>query len=218
MKNIIDMSHVITPNQADDKFVIRKDPDKNDYKDAKLHEKHDFTSHTISMVTHQSTHIEAPSHIQKGAMDLSEIPLEILCGEAVILDFTDLPPKSEISVEHVAQAANRAGGIKDGDIVLCNLGYADHFGTSEYSNAPYFGTESVQWLVNSGMKLIGMDIKDIELPFDAPHKNHHILFDNNIPLVENLRGFELLRQASFLDCTMREPKSRFPETTGIFRR
>ena len=196
MRKIIDMSHAIEPSLSNKQFILKKEVDKNDYKGAKLPENHDFTSHTITMVTHQGTHIEAPCHVQKNGMDISQIPLDTLCGEAVILDLTNLEPKKEITVDQVKQAAEKVGGIKEGDIVFCNLGYSHLFGTPEYFITPHFSTDSINWLVSVGMKLMGVDIKDIELEFDTPHVNHHIIFDKNIPLVENLTGFDKIGRAS----------------------
>ena len=146
------------------------------------------------MVSHIGTHLKAPYHILKDAADLATLPLETLCGEAVILDLRDLPPKSAITVVQIKTAAENAGGIRSGDIVLCNLGYARFYGTPEYTQAPYFSTAAIEWLAASGMKLMGVDATGVEIPASESHENHHALFERGIPLLENVAGFDKLTQ------------------------
>lgn len=83
----------------------------------------------ISMVSHIGTYIKVPYHIFPEGQDLSAMPVESFCGPAVLLDFSDIQQRIEISEERVIKAAEAAGGIKEGDIVLCNLGYADRYGS-----------------------------------------------------------------------------------------
>ena len=46
------------------------------------------------------------------------------------------------------------------------------------------------WLVNAGMKMMGVDATGEEIPGDEKNINHHALLDNNIALIENLAGFD----------------------------
>ena len=54
---------------------------------------------------------------------------------------------------------------------------------------PYPATEALQWLVDRGIKLLGIDI-----PGDRRLPNHHLLFANGIPLIEWLGNLDQLQQ------------------------
>jgi len=192
MPQIIDMSHTLVPGKTGRKLNLEMiGADEVNPNVVRL-ENQWYIMHNINIVSHIGTHIEAPYHILKDAADLATLPLEICCGDAVILDLRDLPPKSAITVEHVQTAAEKAGGIRKGDIVLCYLGYAQLYGTPEYSQSPYFSTAAIEWLAASGMKLMGVDAGGVEIPASETHVNHHALFEKGIPLIENVAGFDKL--------------------------
>lgn len=192
MAKIIDMTHVLVPGKVGRKFSIDMvGADEVNSNVVRL-ENQWYIMHNINMVSHVGTHIEVPYHLLKNGLDLAQFPLEKLCGEAVVLDLRGLPPKSAISLEQIQSAAQKAGGIRQDDIVLCNLGLANLYGTEAYTQNPYFSTEAIQWLVDSGMKMMAVDASGVEIPGSEEHVNHHVLLDRDIPLIENLAGFEKL--------------------------
>lgn len=195
MPRIIDMSHVIVPGKAGRKFEIDMVGAEEINPNVVHLPGQWYIMHNIAMVSHIATHIEAPYHILKDKADLAEMPLEQLCGEAVILNLGGLEPKSAITVDQMRAAAEKAGGVKKGDIALMNLGYAKHYGTDEYGNAPYPTTEAIHWLVSQGIKLVGVDASGVEVPGSEEHVNHHAFFDANIPVIENVTGFDQLTQS-----------------------
>jgi arylformamidase len=198
MTRVIDMSHVITPGDAGRKFSVEMvNPNVINPNVVRL-ENQWYIMHNIEMVSHIGTHIEVPYHLAKDGLDLAQFPIENLCGEAVVLDLRDLTPQTSITVGQIEAAAEKAGGIRDGDIVLCNLGYAGKYGTDAYAEAPYFSTESIEWLVAAGMKMMGVDATGVEIPGSEEHVNHHALLDNDIPLIENITGFDDLSRTRFL--------------------
>lgn len=192
MSHIIDLTHIINPATANRKFTIETVGAETVNKQVVRLEDQWYIMTNIAMVSHIATHIEVPYHIFPGGHDLSTMPIESFCGEAVLLDFTEIQERLPISAERVRQAAVNAGGIHVGDIVLCNLGYADRYGTPCYSDSPYFSAEAITWLAESGMKLMGVDAGGVELPQSATHVNHSTLFRHNIPLIENVANLKAL--------------------------
>ncbi|MDD4363974.1 MAG: cyclase family protein [Atribacterota bacterium] len=186
MARLIDLSHTIIPNSAGRKFKIEMvGADEINPNVIRL-ENQWYVMHNISMVNHIGTHIEAPFHLLKNGKDVSQISLDRLCGEAVILNLKEVLPRSSVTIECIQKAAKEAGDIKQGDIVLCNLGFSKYYGKPEYKNNPYFSTESIEWLIEKGMKLMGVDTSGVELPANEEHINHYTLFINSIPLIENM--------------------------------
>jgi kynurenine formamidase len=58
----------------------------------------------------------------------------------------------------------------------------------------YFSTTALVWLVEQGMKLMGVDSGGVELAHDTTHANvnHLVLFRAGIPLIENLANLDQL--------------------------
>jgi arylformamidase len=197
MAQMIDLSIVIRPGSAGRKFAIEMvGADSVNPKVVRL-ENQWYIMHNVSMVNHIGTHIEAPYHLNVNGTDLAGLRLDQLTGEAVLLDLRACPRKSAITEQHVIDAAVRAGGIRRGDIVFCNLGGARHYGTPDYALSPYFSPEAMRWLVAQGMKMMGVDAGGVEVPGSEEHVNHHALFDNDIPLIENLTNLDALTRPRF---------------------
>ena len=198
MTRIVDLSHVITSGKAGRKFALEMVGAETVNPNVVRLEGQWYIMHNISMVSHIGTHIEAPYHLFESKADLAGLPLEQLMGEAVLLDLRHCPRKSAVTVQHVQDASAKAGGIRSGDIVFCNLGSAAFYGTEEYGMSPYFSTEGIQWLVDRGMKLMGVDASGVEVPGNENHVNHSALFTKGIPLIENLANLDRLSRTRFL--------------------
>jgi arylformamidase len=197
MTRMIDLSHVIKPGSAGRRFAIEMVGADTVNPKVVRTEGQWYIMHNISMVNHIGTHIEAPYHLNCDGTDLSGLTLDQLTGDAVLLDLRACPRRSAISEEHVQVAAARAGGIRRGDIVFCNVGGAPFYGTPDYGSSPYFSPPAIRWLVAQGMKMMGVDAGGVEVPGSEEHVNHHALFDNGIPLIENLANFDALTTQRF---------------------
>jgi len=160
----------------------------------------DYPMMMIQMVSHIGTHIETPYHYKFQGNDLSEIPLEQLVGEAIILDLTDTQPKEEISLEKVKKAAK---DMEKGDIVFAKTGYGrgdeireeekEAFNKERLHQAPYFSLASIQWLIDQGMKVFGVETEMEDL-LSHTNVNHQALLTNGIPLIENLTNLDKLEK------------------------
>jgi len=195
LSRIIDLSHVIEPGKAGRKFALEMIGADTVNPNVVRLENQWYIMHNISMVSHIATHIEAPYHLLKDKADLADLPLETLMGSAVILDLRGYPQKSAIQIEYARSAAAKAGGIRKGDIVFANLGYGPFYGTEQYGGAPYFLPETIGWLADQGMKMMGVDATGVEVPGSEEHVSHHALFERGIPLIENLNNLNQLTKS-----------------------
>jgi len=205
MSRLIDLTHIIDPEKANRKFAIETVGAETVNKQVIRLNEQWYIMTNISMISHIATHIEVPYHIFPDGHDLSTMPVESYYGEAVLLDFTDIGQRIPISVERVQKEAQKAGHIKAGDIVLCNLGYADRYGEPAYAESPYFTAEAITWLAESGIKLMGVDAGGVELPRSENHTNHSTLFRHNIPLIENVANLNKLTVNRFRLCAFPYP-------------
>jgi len=144
--------------------------------------------HELAFNTNAGTHIEVPRHCFKDGFDLSEFPLENMVGEAVILDLRGCKPQTEVAVHHLLEAEEGSGKIKSGDIVFCMFGHDRFYKTDHYKRCPYFALEAIHWLVERGIKVLGVDAPEIDAPNAIRPVNHLPLFQANIPLIENLKN------------------------------
>ena len=197
MARIVDLSHVITPGKAGRKFALEMVGAETINPNVVRLDGQWYIMHNVSIVSHIGTHIEAPYHLFKSKADLAGLSLEQLMGEAVLLDLRQCPRKSAVTAQQLQEASAKAGGIRPGDIVFCNLGSANLYGTEEYGTSPYFSPEAIQWLVGQGMKLMGVDASGVEVPGTENHINHSALFTKGIPLIENLANLDRLSRTRF---------------------
>ena len=185
---IVDLTQVIEPTTADAerKFVVHIHDALQEVPGTIRPEGEWYVMSDVELMDHVGTHIEAPLHCLKDGMDLSQIPLEKLIGDAVILDLRDAYSDSGVTPEQVKKAVDDAGGIKKNDIVFCMMGETD-----------YFSTEAIRWLVDAGMKLMGVDSAGVEIPHSVSHtnENHLALFRADIPLIERLANLDRLSKS-----------------------
>lgn len=140
----------------------------------------------VELMNHVGTHIETPFHCLKEGADLAQIGLDRLIGPAVILDLSQAQAEGGVTLEQVQAAAAAAGGIHPGDMVFGRMG-----------KTRYFATAGLVWLVEQGMKLMGVDSGGVELSHDTTHANvnHLVLFRAGIPLIENLANLDQLTRS-----------------------
>ena len=185
---IVDLTQVIEPTTADAerKFVVHIHDALQEVPGTIRPEGEWYVMSDVELMDHVGTHIEAPLHCLKDGMDLSQIQLEKLIGDAVILDLRDAYSDSGVTPEQVKKAVDDAGGIKKNDIVFCMMGETD-----------YFSTEPIRWLVDAGMKLMGVDSAGVEIPHSVSHtnENHLALFRADIPLIERLANLDRLSKS-----------------------
>ena len=185
---IVDLTHVIEPTtvDAERKFVVHIHDALEEVPGMIRPEGEWYVMSDVELMDHVGTHIEAPFHCLKNGMDLSQIPLEKLMGDAVILVLRDVQSESGFTLEQVKKAVDDSGGIKKNDIVFCMMGETD-----------FFSTESIKWLVDNGMKLMGVSSAGIELPHTISHanENHLALFRAGIPLIERLANLDKLSKS-----------------------
>jgi arylformamidase len=182
-ERIIDLTHIIEPTapDAERKFVIRVHDALEEIPGKVRPEGEWYVMSDVDLMGHVGTHIEAPFHCLKEGADLSQIPLERLAGDAVILNLADAEAEGGVTLQQVQDAAKAAGGVREGDIVLCRMGPTS-----------YFSTAPLKWLVEQGMKMMGVDSGGVELAHDDTHANvnHLVLFRAGIPLIENLTNLD----------------------------
>lgn len=133
----------------------------------------------IDMDIHVGTHIDAPFHFLIDGKTIDKIPLNELCGDAFVLDARDEKIISEMVLigGNIPQNTKRL-------LIKTNNGY---WWKQKSFNQSYVGLSAngAQWLVDYGIKLIGIDYLSVA-NFDEIQIVHEILLKKDIIIVEGL--------------------------------
>lgn len=125
----------------------------------------------VTAITHTGTHLDAPWHFGetsegKPAKTIDQIPLEWCFSDGVVLDMRHKKPGEYITVDDLRAALDRIGyKIKPFDIVLIMTGCDKKINSPDYFDQPGMGRESTLWLVEQGVKIIGIDAYGFDRKF-----------------------------------------------------
>jgi arylformamidase len=112
---------------------------------------------SVDMVLHTGSHVDFLLHVREGGEMAADVPLERLCGPALVLDATAVGPDEPINLELVQEQGR---DVQPGDIVLVRTDWTarmwGHF-PDYYLHSPYCAPEAARWLVGRGAKAIGFD-------------------------------------------------------------
>ncbi|GAB7037287.1 MULTISPECIES: cyclase family protein [Catenuloplanes] len=130
---------------------------------------------------HTGTHVDAPAHFVDGATPVDKLDLHALVGPALVVDATAVTGDitiADLSAAGVAghqrvllKTSNSAGALKLPDRAESWVGLAP---------------EAARWLIDQGVRLIGIDYLTIEShtrteTWDA----HHVLLGAGLIILEN---------------------------------
>lgn len=131
-----------------------------------------WANDTLKLIAHAGTHLDAPWHYGprsegKPAKTIDKIPLEWCYGDGVVLDMRHKSQGSLITVSDLKGALKKINyRIKPGDIVLIMTGADKYWGKAEYFDQGCgMGRKSTLWLIQQGVKLMGIDAWGFDRPF-----------------------------------------------------
>ena len=149
----------------------------------------------IELGTHTATHIDAPSHFLEDGASIDQIPLELLAGEASVVDFRHLSHRTEVSGEAMDAALPQQ--MNSPRLLLC-FGWSRHFNSSIFYDAyPYLSREAAEVIIDRGVRLLGYDTPSPDNPnhgrdaeVDSPI--HKAFLTSNVWLLEYLNNLDAL--------------------------
>jgi len=156
-----------------------------------------YANDRVELISHSGTHLDAPWHYSptsegKPAKTIDQIPLEWCYGEGVILDFRKKSRGAMITAEDLETELDRIGyKLKPFDIVLIMTGADKLWGKAEYFEAGCgMGRESTLWLVERGIRVMGIDAWGWDRPFWAIKEDFARTKDRRILWEAHLAGIE----------------------------
>lgn len=156
---------------------------------------------------HGGTHVDAPSHFVRNAWAVHVMPVDQIIGEAIVVDVTNKTVSNsdyQVTTSDLKNWEKTYKMIPDGAILLLYTGWGHHWPNERL----YFGTDTkdasklhfpglhpdaAQWLVNNRkVKAVGLDTASIDHGPSKLFQSHVILFDKNIPVLENVANIHNL--------------------------
>jgi len=133
----------------------------------------------IEMGSHTGTHMDAPFHMIDGGRTLSDIPLDTLVGKARVMEIpaarslgrTELQAFDWTGVERVLLKTENSSHWNDGKF---------------YEQFVYLEPDGAQFLVDRGVRLVGIDYLSIDKFHSESHPSHFVLLQKNIVIIEGL--------------------------------
>ena len=177
---IIDLTHTITP----DTFVYPGTPAPA-FSSTRTLTRDGARETLLQMGSHTGTHMDAPRHILPDGSGLDQLPVSQFCGRAVVLDVSDLPPRSVITADYLRE---QNGTIRSADFVLFYTGWERKWGTGAYydDDFPVPDQEAAKYLVSCGLKGVGTDALSVDTLRDQQFLAHKTLLDGGLVILESL--------------------------------
>lgn len=131
---------------------------------------------------HSGTHVDAPAHFIEGGATVDSLPLDSLIGEAQVVDVpNDLKVIDANFVRTHCRRESRRLLFK-----TRNSAFWDNSQEGFREDYTYLDHAAAKILVESGVKLVGIDYLSIEQFQSQKFETHHTLLSNGVVILEGL--------------------------------
>ena len=133
----------------------------------------------IEMGSHTGTHMDAPVHMIEGGKRLEQFPLETLTGKATVVEIPGVRSIGHEQLEHLDW-----NGVER---VLFKTENSKHWQDGRfYEEFVYLDPAGAEFLVERGIRLVGIDYLSIDKFRSESHPSHFALLTKNIAIIEGL--------------------------------
>lgn len=180
------------------------------------HEPDGWLCEKFTLSNHTGSHVDAPLHKIAGAASISDIPLESWVGPAHIADLRDCVANQAIEAKILQ--ARLPQDLRD-KIVLLATGWGQKRARNEewLYQSPYLSPDGAQFLVDKGVRGVGIDHYSVGGISEWNEKTHTVLLGAGLWIVEELcfapEVFELPQPVQFWALPV-----NFQGATGAFCR
>jgi arylformamidase len=149
----------------------------------------------LSFGDHTGTHLDPPVHFVPGGRTVDQLDLGLLYGPALVVDMS-LVDKA-ITADNLAQAKLPGGAVRilfktRNSLLWDRPGFQSDFVA--------FGWDAAQWLVDHGVKLVGIDYLSAEVFGASEPRTHRTLLGAGVVIVEGLNLKDIAPGAYTLAC------------------
>lgn len=177
---IFDLTHTLT----NDMPVYTK-PNGPDIKKVATIEANGYEETFLSMFSHNGTHIDSTKHMDANGETLETLNIDKFVGKAILIDVTN---RAKIELDYLKGFDNL---IKNSDFIIFKSDWSDYWGQDKYyENYPILTTEAANYIAQTPIKGIGMDMLSVDSYDSVDFGIHKILFKGKKLIVENLTNLK----------------------------
>lgn len=133
----------------------------------------------VTLSPHVGAHADAPLHYDPEGKAIGEMPLEPFIGPCRVIHAIGCGPL--VRVEHLSHAL----GASMPERILVRV--YDHMPQDRFDEAlPAFAPETVSWLADKGVVLIGIDSASIDAADSKTLDSHQVIRQRGMRVLENL--------------------------------
>jgi len=134
----------------------------------------------LNFGAHTGTHVDAPAHFIEGAAKVESLALNVLIGEAQVIEVPEehLAISEQFVLDHCAPGTTR---------VIFKTRNSAFWSEPEFrTDFTYLDFNAATKLAEQGTKLIGIDYLSIEKFGQEKHETHHALLSRGVIILEGL--------------------------------
>ena len=148
-------------------------------------DKAEFEITEMKFHTSMGTYLDAPYHRWREKRAIGDLQLDELILDGVLVDARGMQERASLDVLPSSLDVR-------GKAVLFHFGWDQFWETETYSSYPFLARSVIEELIARGAKLVGVDTLNIDDARDPERPAHSRLLENDILIVENLRGLGAL--------------------------
>ena len=133
----------------------------------------------LVMGTHTGTHVDAPRHFFDEGAGVDSLPLDLLLGRARVVEITK---RGGIGKTELAAAGLR----EDIRVLLKTSNSALWNGEGFHQDYTYLTEDGARYLVEQGVRVVGIDYLSVEQFKKAGAPAHHALLGASVVVIEGL--------------------------------
>lgn len=174
-----------------------------------------YAANNFSAAEHGGTHVDAPIHFYENRHTVDQIPVDQLIGPGVVIRVVEKVEANrnyQFSVQDILDWEKEHGVIPEDSILLIHTGSGKlwpdkekYMGTRERGEEavarlhfPGIHPDAARFLVEKRkIKAIGLDSPSLDYGGSKLFETHQILFENNIPGLENVANLDKLPVTGF---------------------
>jgi kynurenine formamidase len=151
------------------------------------YKEHGVACESLQASVHMGTHIDAPGHFIENGKKIIDFPLTTFISDAICIDASNKKIIDKNIVTTIPLQKNTT--------VLFFTGWDKNFYQSNYFyDHPVISEECARYLVEIGIKMIGVDFPSVD---QEPYAIHKIFLGNDILIIENMTNLKPLIDRQF---------------------
>lgn len=136
----------------------------------------------LSLGAHTGTHVDAPAHFIDGAAKVESLSLDALIGDALVIEV----PEETRAIDEEFVQQHYVAGMERVLFKTRNSAFWSEADPQFHTDFTYLDLRAAKWLVEQGIKLVGIDYLSIEKYASEKHETHLALLSHGVVILEGL--------------------------------